>query len=74
MAFTLTESQYTRLLARVTALEEHHNDIAIALDRFITLDQLQELLVVIQTTIDDLETQLNGIENRVTAIEEEPLT
>jgi predicted nucleic acid-binding Zn-ribbon protein len=74
MPFTFTESQYNKLLNRVTALEEHHNDIAVALDRFITLDQLQELLVVIQTTIDDLETQLNAIESRVTAIEEEPLT
>jgi len=73
MPFTFTDSQYQRLLARVSALEEHHNNIAIALDRFTTLDQLQELLVVIQTDISDLNTRLDSIENRVTAIEEEPL-
>lgn len=73
MSFSFTESQYQRLLARVTALEEHHNDVVVALDAFATLDQVQELLVVLQTRMNDFEETLEALEERVTAIEEEPL-
>ena len=69
----ITDNQYEKLLARLTALEEHHNKIAIAIDKFTTLDQLQELLVMVQTSIDEVQITLGSLENRVEAIEEEPL-
>jgi len=71
---SITDSQYQRLLARVTALEEHHNDVVVAMDAFATLDQVQELLVLVQTRIETLEDAVEALEERVTAIEEEPLT
>lgn len=69
----ITDTQYERLLARLTALEENHNNIAIAIDKFTTLDQLQELMVLIQTAVDEVQITLGALENRVQALEEEPL-
>jgi len=73
MSFSLNEDQYQAVIARLFALEENHNNIAIAVDNFTTLEQLQQLLVLVQTDIDDLRTKVTALENRVTAIEEEPL-
>lgn len=69
----ISQTKYEQLLARVTALEEHHNKLAIAIDKFTTLDQLQELLVLVQTSIDEVQITLESLENRVEALEEEPL-
>tara|TARA_Y100001970_G_C14229459_1_gene857722 strand:- start:1896 stop:2120 length:225 start_codon:yes stop_codon:yes gene_type:complete len=73
MAFTFTQEKYEKLLSRITALENHHNNIAIAMDQFVSLSQIQELLVLVQTKLDDFESRLSSLENRITAIEEEPL-
>ena len=73
MAFNLNEDQYKSVIARLFALEENHNNIAIAVSNFTTLEQLQELLVLIKTDIDDLRIKVVALEERVTAIEEEPL-
>jgi len=73
MAFNITEDQYKTLIARLYALEENHNNIAIAVGNFSTIEQLQELLVLIKTDMDDLRNKVSALEDRVTAIEEEPL-
>ena len=73
MAFYISEDQYKSLLARVNALEENHNNIAIAVRNFASIDQLQELLVLVNTQIDILKTQGDALEDRVQSIEEEPL-
>lgn len=69
----LTEIQYERLLARLAAIEERLNSVAIAMDKFIALDQIAELMVLVQTDIDDLRATTLSLEERVVAIEEEPL-
>ena len=73
MAFTFTEEKYKKLLARLTALEENHNKIAIAVDKFVTLDQVMEVLVVQSTDIEEMQEAVASLEDRVVAIEEEPL-
>ena len=74
MPFSLTEDQYVRVLNRLTALESSFNDLCVAVDKFITVQQLSELLVVIQTQLDTTEDTVDSLESRVVAIEEEPLT
>lgn len=69
----VTDSQYERILARLTALEEHANDLAIAQDNFVTLQQVNQLIVTLQSSVDALTEQVEALEERVTAIEEEPL-
>ena len=69
----ITENQYKSLLSRIYALEENHNNIAIAVSNFATIEQLQELLVLIKTDIEDLKIKMDALENRIVAIEEEPL-
>lgn len=73
MAFVFTEDKYKKLLARLTALEENHNKIAIAVDKFVTLDQVMEVLVVQSTDIEEMQEAVAALEDRVQAIEEEPL-
>jgi len=73
MAWTFTESKYKTLLERITALEEHHNNIAIALDKLITLDQVHDLMVLFQGDLDNIKEVVAAIQNRVVALEEEPL-
>ena len=69
----VTEDQYTNILSRLTALENYVNDLTVANEHYITLLQLQELLVVLQTTIDDFSTRVTSLEARVNTIENEPL-
>ena len=74
MAFSLTEDQYKRILNRLTKLEDSFNDLCVAVDKFITVQQLQELLVITQTQLDTVENTVDSLEARVLSIEEEPLT
>ena len=72
-SFELSEGQYTQMLIRIKALEEAYNNLAVAVDNLASQQQLQELLVVIQTDIAEFTEQVTALENRVKAIEEEPL-
>lgn len=74
MAFTLTEAKYNLLLQRVTALENTLNDTIVALSRLATVAQVHELLVINSSNVEDVINRLEALEERVTAIEEEPLT
>lgn len=74
MPFDVTESQYNRIIARLTALEESYNNLATAISTFVTLTQVNQLLVVNTADIEDLKSQVEALENRVTSIEEEPLS
>lgn len=71
---SVSTEQYQGILARLAALENHLNNVTIALDRFVELNQVQQLLVVIQTTLDDLTTRVSALETRVGIIENEPLS
>ena len=71
---SVSTSQYNGILARLTAIENHLNNVTVALDSYVELSQVQQLLVVIQTTLDDLSTRTSALEARVEIIENEPLT
>ena len=73
MPWSFNESKYDSLLQRITNLERAFNDLAVAQDNLATLAQLQELLVVIQSSIKDLSDRVIALENRVKQIEDEPL-
>tara|TARA_R110002126_G_scaffold133912_2_gene278058 strand:+ start:152 stop:370 length:219 start_codon:yes stop_codon:yes gene_type:complete len=70
----VTTDQYNRLLSRLTALENAHNDVVVAMEAFITLEQMNQLLTLLQTDTSDLNTQVAALNERVEAIENEPLT
>jgi hypothetical protein len=70
----ITNDQYNRLLARTSNLENGHNDIVTAIEAFITLGQMNQLLTLLQQQIDNVQIQVTALENRITAVEEEPLT
>jgi tetrahydromethanopterin S-methyltransferase subunit G len=70
---SITESQYKKVLTRLTAIENHLNNVTIALDRYVELSQVQQLLVVIQTSLDDITMRLESLETRVEIIENDPL-
>lgn len=69
----ITTDQYNRLLQRVTKLENTSNDIIVAMDAYITLGQMNQLLTLLQTDLDDVTSQVTALEARVTSIENEPL-
>ena len=71
---SVSTSQYNGMLARLAAIENHLNNVTVALDSYVELSQVQQLLVVIQTTLDDIETRVSALETRVLIIENEPLT
>jgi hypothetical protein len=56
------------------SIEEHINNLNIASDRFATLQQLSELVVLWQTDLDDISTRMAAIEARMDTLESEPLT
>jgi len=69
----LTEAQYNSILSRLTALEITANDTLTACNSFITLEQVQELLVLSKGDIEAFKVSLSSFESRLTSIEEEPL-
>lgn len=72
--FNFSEAKYRALLNRISALELHVNDLSVASSNLASLQQVKELLVILQATLSDLEDKIIALENRVKAIEEEPLT
>lgn len=72
-SWELSEAQYVQLLTRIKALEEAYNNLAVAVDNLASQQQLQELLVILQADIKAFADRVTAVENRITAIEEEPL-
>lgn len=70
----LTTEQYQRLIQRLTALEQHVNDLTVAADKYITREQITQLQVILETDMDTMQEQLEALEARVTSIETEPLS
>lgn len=73
-SFELSEEKYIAMLRRIKALEEAFNNIAVAIDNLASQQQVQELLVILQSDIKSFDDKLTALENRVTSIEEEPLS
>tara|TARA_Y100000034_G_scaffold120718_1_gene163993 strand:+ start:466 stop:684 length:219 start_codon:yes stop_codon:yes gene_type:complete len=70
----VSSEQYSRLLTRLTKIEETINDILVAMERYVSMTQTQQLLTIQSTEIADLSATVSSLEDRVEAIEEEPLT
>lgn len=71
---SVSTDQYNLILARLNRIENVLNDTFVAMDKFVTLGQVNQLLTVIQQDIDDLRTRVTALEERVTSIENEPLS
>lgn len=71
---SITTDQYNKVLARLTKLELMANDIAVAIDNLASVDQLSQISVLLQTEVQAAKVDIAALENRVTAIEEEPIT
>lgn len=67
-------AQYEAQLARLNALENAFNDMAVAIQRCVTIGQVQQLLAIVQTDLANVNNDIEALGERVTAIEEEPLT
>ena len=66
--------QYARILTRLTRIEESLNDIMVAMENFVTMTQVQQLLTIVTTEVADLTTTVESLEERVESIESEPLS
>lgn len=69
---TVSSEQYQAILARLNRLEESFNDLAVALQRCVTANQVQEIFVLAQTEMADVRAIVDSLSERVTSIEEEP--
>ena len=70
----VTDDQYQRLLNRLAVLENSFNDVVIALENFITRSQYNQLHALLETENDDISNRIDELNDRVTMIENEPLT
>lgn len=70
----VSNEQYEAMLVRLNKLENAFNDLAIAIQRLATKDLVSQLLAVIQQDLASLSADVDALELRITAIEEEPLT
>jgi tetrahydromethanopterin S-methyltransferase subunit G len=70
----VSTDQYNRILARLTKIEETINDILVAMEHYVSMTQVNQLLTINKTELADLRSTVDSLEDRVEAIEEEPLT
>ena len=73
-SWELSEEKYIKVVKRIKILEESFNNLAVAVSNLASIQQVQELLVVVQVELKVIEDNLTALENRVTTIEEEPLS
>ena len=70
----ISDSQYNAILRRLRALEEHANALAIAQDRFLSIDQLKDLITTFQEQIERLNDRVDALESELEMLINEPLT
>lgn len=70
----VTDDQYAAMLTRITAIERRLNQFAVAIDKFVTLSQVNGLVVSLTTDIADLRTDVEAMDARVTGLEVDPET
>ncbi len=70
----MTTEQYQRMLARLTKIEETINDIIVSQSNLVSLQQVQQLLVLTQTEMQDVRETVTALEDRITILEEEPIS
>lgn len=69
----ISTEQYEGLLARLNKLENGFNDMAVAIQRLVSVGQVQQLLAIVQADLASVNSDVDALELRVEAIEEEPL-
>ena len=69
----VSDAQYVALLSRLTALENSMNDVLVASNRFVTVNQVHQLLTLVQTTLDSLVQDVDALQTRVANIEDDPV-
>lgn len=74
MPWEMTESKYLKLINRVTTLEETMNDVLVAIGNYATTTQVQQLLAITTQQITSLSQDVEGLEQRVVDLEEEPIS
>lgn len=74
MPFTVSLSQYQALLQRQTALENTVNDLIVAIEKFVTVGQVNSLLTLNAAELEVFRTELESFSTRLSDIENEPLT
>lgn len=70
----VSTEQYNRILARLGKIEQTLNDVIVAMDHFVTMNQVQQLLTIQSTQLADLTATVSALEDRVEQIEEEPVS
>jgi hypothetical protein len=70
----VSNEQYNRILSRLTKIEENINDMMVAMNHYVEMGQVQQLLTIVTTQVADLTNTVAALEDRVESIEEEPLT
>ncbi len=73
MPFSLSQDQYDRLLHRVSRLEESHNNFVVAIQKLVSMTQVNELVVTLESSIQVITEQVESLDERVISIEETPV-
>lgn len=71
---SITTDQYNRLLNRLTNLEQKFDDFTVAINKFVTMTEVNQLLTIISTEIEDIRETLTSVESRLDIIEAEPIS
>lgn len=70
----ISDDQYKNLLARLRRVEQMLNDLAVAIDNFVTVTQVNSITTLVQTDLDDVQTRIKALESRLDSLENEPLS
>lgn len=70
----VSTEQYNRILARLGKIEQTINDMIVASEHYVTMNQVQQLLTIQSTLIADLAATVQTLESRVEEIESEPIS
>ena len=72
MAITTTE--YNNLLVRLARLENTMNDVIVALEKFVTADQVNGIYSLTTNDIQALKIEVDSLASRLEDLEAEPLS
>jgi polyhydroxyalkanoate synthesis regulator phasin len=68
----VSDDQYQAILVRLRKTENVLNDVLVAINSFVTVNQLTQLSVITQTDVQALHVEVDAIQRRVQTIEEDP--
>ena len=68
----VSDAQYQAMLARITKLEQTLSDVLQALPQLISVNQYHQLRVLDESRIGDAESRIQGLEQQLTIIVNDP--